>query len=146
MISCTEFIPAYSEGFKYIETEGGRAELERFWVFLSDTYLKGSLDKLVSEEGLEGCFSYWSVALNEEAAGFRMEYNAIAGEHRGNLFDCPSKGMLLKLDYMEPHKDYCDHCLALYKPVLERHGYIYEKEIPPHNVSSCSSLIRVRRT
>ncbi len=74
MISCTEFIPAYSEGFKFFEIIGGRQELEKFWSYLSDLYLKDTLGKMVEEEGLEGCFTYFSKSLNEEAADFRMDY------------------------------------------------------------------------
>jgi len=144
MISCTEFIPAYSEGFKFFESAGGRSGLENFWRFLSDTYLKDSLAGLVEKEGLEGCFIYWSQALNEEAADFRIELNEIEGVHRGKMFHCPSKGMLLALKHMEPHKDYCDHCLALYKPVLEKFGYNYEKIIPGPEEASCSSEIKIK--
>ena len=34
MISCTEFIPAYSELFKYIHNRDGYAEVQKFWRFL----------------------------------------------------------------------------------------------------------------
>ena len=36
MISCTEFIPAYSEGFKFLEQMGVRKEVEKFWGELSE--------------------------------------------------------------------------------------------------------------
>lgn len=39
MISCTEFIPAYSEGFKYLEEKGGHKKVDEFWAYLSDLYL-----------------------------------------------------------------------------------------------------------
>ena len=32
MISCTEFIPAYSELFTFLEDKHGRAEVDAFWV------------------------------------------------------------------------------------------------------------------
>ena len=34
MISCTEFIPAYSELFAYLEEKYGRGEVDRLWKFL----------------------------------------------------------------------------------------------------------------
>ena len=34
MISCTEFIPAYSELFTYLEDQYGREEVDRFWKYL----------------------------------------------------------------------------------------------------------------
>lgn len=30
MIACTDFIPAYSELFKFLHAKGGREEVERF--------------------------------------------------------------------------------------------------------------------
>ena len=93
MISCTEFIPAYSEGFKFFELLGGREELEKFWSYLSGLYLKDTLSKLVAEEGLEGCNTYWSHSLNEEAADFKMVLDEIKGEFRIDMIKCPSKGM-----------------------------------------------------
>ena len=34
MISCTEFIPSYSELFTYLEDNYGRDEVDRFWKYL----------------------------------------------------------------------------------------------------------------
>lgn len=34
MISCTEFIPCYSELFTYLERKAGREEVSRFWKYL----------------------------------------------------------------------------------------------------------------
>lgn len=133
MISCTEFIPAYSEGFKFLEGIGGRGEVEKFWSELSDLYLKGSLEKLVEEQGLAGCYAYWSFSLNEEAADFTMMLDEDIGEFSIHMHHCPSKGMLLELGYMNPYHSYCDHCMALYKPIVERYGYTYEAEVDPEN-------------
>jgi len=35
MISCTEFIPAYSELFKYLEKKGGKEAVEAYWRHIS---------------------------------------------------------------------------------------------------------------
>lgn len=141
MISCTEFIPAYSEGFKFLEGIGGREEVEKFWSELSDLYLKDSLERLIAEEGLAGCFTYWSHSLNEEAADFTMALDEAKGEFSINMHKCPSKGMLLRLKYMEPYHSYCDHCPALYKPIAEKAGFIYESEIDCEN-ASCKIVIK----
>ena len=58
MISCTDFIPAYSELFSYLEDKNGK------------------------KEGIGGCFAYWAGTLNEEAADFTMYLS----EQRG--FSC----------------------------------------------------------
>jgi hypothetical protein len=142
MISCTEFIPAYSEGFKFIEKAGGRIALEKFWSYLSDLYLKDTLEKLVSEEGLEGCNTYWSQSLNEEAADFKMILDEIKGEFSIYMNKCPSKGMLNSFQHMEPYHSYCDHCPALYRPILERQGYNYVDDLS--NCANASCIIKIK--
>jgi len=67
MISCTDFIPAYNELFKFLDKGGGHEEVVKFWEHLSDIYLQ-NLRELMAEHGLRGCWIYWSCALNEEAA------------------------------------------------------------------------------
>jgi hypothetical protein len=141
MISCTEFIPAYSEGFKFIESIGGRKEVEKFWAKLSDDYLKGSLEKEVVENGLEGCFNYWSHSLNEEAADFTMTLDRENNKFSIRMHLCPSKKMLMDLKYMEPCHFYCEHCAALYKPVVEKYGYTYRVEIDADH-ASCYIVIK----
>lgn len=36
MISCTEFIPAYSYFFKFLEEKGGHEAVMSFWEYLTD--------------------------------------------------------------------------------------------------------------
>ena len=125
MISCTEFIPAYSELFKYLEERGGKQKVVEFWEYISDEYLKDSLKKHVEEAGIRGCWNYWSHSLNEEAAAFTMELDEDNGEFSITIHACPSKGLLLDMEHMEPYSDYCEHCNVLYRRVLEPLGYDY---------------------
>lgn len=37
MISCTEFIPLYSEFFKYLEKCNGEDAVMEYWIHISDT-------------------------------------------------------------------------------------------------------------
>ena len=141
MISCTEFIPAYSEGFKFLEQRGGPAEPGRFWSWLSSFYLRDSLDRLIARDGLEGCFTYWSHSLNEEAAGFRMKLDEIRGEFTIELTRCPSRAMLNEMKHIEPYHSYCSHCAALYRPVAEKHGLKYEEDISGCGQACCSLKI-----
>jgi hypothetical protein len=143
MISCTEFIPAYSELFRYLEERGGREEVVRFWEDLSDRFL-GNLRALVEEHGLRGCWLYWSHTLNEEAADFRMELDEEAGEFRIIIRDCPSKGLLMSLDHMEPYHDYCGHCDVLYRRVLEPLGYECVADLSECDEARCSIMVRRR--
>ena len=60
MISCTEFIPAYNELFKFLHEKGGKAEVIKFWESISDNaHGLRQLHDLASEKGLAGCYEYW---------------------------------------------------------------------------------------
>ena len=144
MISCTDFIPAYSELFKYLEARGGREAVLDFWNYLSDNFL-GNLKRLVEEHGIRGCWLYWSHTLNEEAADFTMELDEEAREFRIVMHRCPSKGRLLACEHIEPYHDYCGHCDVLYRRVLEPLGYEYAYDMSRCDEAACSVTIRDKR-
>ncbi len=144
MIPCTDFIPAYSELFKYLESRGGPAAVHDFWCYLSDHFL-GNLAYLVREHGLKGCWLYWSHTLNEEAADFTMELDEEAGEFRITMHHCPSKGRLLACPHLEPYHDYCGHCDTLYRRVLEPLGYEYAYDMSRCHEAACSLVVRRRQ-
>ena len=141
MISCTEFIAAYSELFKYLESRGGQEAVIDFWNYLSDRAL-GNLRSLVQEHGIRGCWLYWSHTLNEEAADFTMELDEEAGESRIIMHHCPSKGRLLEWKHIEPYHDYCGHCDVLYRRVLEPLGYEYTIDLSECDKARCSVIVR----
>ncbi len=126
MISCTEFIPLYSELFKYLEKKGGKEEVMTYWEYISDVYIAPRLGCEVKAKGMAGCFSYWSKSLNEEACDFTMVYDEETRTFSIDMHKCPSKAMLLALDYMEPYHDYCGHCAVLYARQLEKYGIMTE--------------------
>ena len=144
MISCTEFIPAYSELFTYLEDKNGRSEVDKFWKYLFEPTGDGiPLINFVKKEGIRGCYSYWSGTLNEEAADFTMYLNEKAGWFQCKMHHCPSKGRLLKLKDeigITPYHDYCLHCDS-YRSAAEKVGleYIYNFDGMDH--ASCSLLI-----
>ena len=144
MISCTEFIPAYSELFKFLHARGGKDAVMDFWNYLSDNFL-GNLGQLVEEHGIRGCWLYWSHTLNEEAADFTMELDKDNGEFRIIMHRCPSKGRLLECAHIEPYHDYCGHCDVLYRRVLEPLGYEYAYDMSRCDEAACSVVIRDRR-
>ncbi len=141
MISCTEFIPAYSELFRYLEERGGRKAVVDFWEYLSDEFLT-NLRELVEEHGLRGCWLYWSHTLNEEAADFTMELDEEAGEFSITMHRCPSKAMLLALAHIEPYHDYCGHCATLYRRVLEPLGFECEVDLSDCDEARCRLIVR----
>ena len=136
MISCTEFIPAYSELFKFLEAKGGKQAVEDFWNNLSDRFL-GNLQSAVEEHGLRGCWLYWSHTLNEEAADFTMEIDDEAGEFKITMQRCPSMSRLIELEHIQPYYDYCRHCDVLYRRVLEPLGYRYSIDLSECDQAKC---------
>lgn len=145
MISCTEFIPAYSALFKFLEARGGKAAVVDFWKYLSDNFL-GNLRDLVARHGIRGCWLYWSHTLNEEAADFTMELDEDQGEFRITMHHCPSKSRLLACAHVVPYRDYCEHCDLLYRRVLEPLGYEYTADFAECDQARCAIVVRQKPT
>lgn len=141
MISCTEFIPAYSALFAEIHQRGGGKEaVVRFWEYLSDHCLE-TLRARVEEKGLAGCWEYWEGTLNEEAADFYMELDEEAGVFRIEMRHCPSKGRLLEIPHITPYPYYCEHCDLLYRRVLEPLGYRYHIDLSHCDEARCVLVV-----
>jgi len=144
MISCTEFIPTYSELFTYLEERHGRSELDRLWEYLFAPTGDGiPLINFVKKEGIRGCFSYWAGTLNEEAADFTMYLNEKAGWFMNVMHVCPSKGRLLELKDeigIVPYHDYCLHCDS-YRFAAEKAGLKYIYNFIGTDHAACSMLI-----
>lgn len=144
MISCTEFIPAYSELFTYLEDKRGREEVDRFWKYLFVPDGKGiPLIDFVEREGIAGCYSYWAGTLNEEAADFTMYLNEKRGFFYIKMHRCPSKGRLLELKDkigITPYHDYCLHCDS-YRSAVEKIGLKYIYNFQGIENAACSILI-----
>ena len=140
MISCTDFIPAYSELFRFLHSKGDKHAVVDFWNYLSDTFLDNLRD-LVTENGIRGCWMYWSHTLNEEAADFTMTLDEEKGEFRIDMHHCPSMGRLREMKHMEPYPDYCQHCDVLYRRVLEPLGYSYSLDLSTCKEARCSLVV-----
>lgn len=144
MIPCTDFIPAYSELFRFIEEREDHDAVVKFWEYLSDNFLD-NLRELVEAHGLRGCWMYWSHTLNEEAADFTMSIDDEAGEFRIEMHHCPSKGRLLELNHVEPYHDYCGHCDVLYRRVLEPLGFECVADLSESEQARCSFVVRAAK-
>ncbi len=140
MISCTEFIPSYSELFSFLEEEYGYAEVERYWNDIFDPDRNGILNQKVARLGLRGCYEYWAMSLNEEAADFTMYLNEADGWFMIQMHRCPSKGRLLDLEQIRPYPRYCLHC-DMYRKTVERYGLRYQYDFTQTGRAACSSLI-----
>ncbi len=144
MISCTEFIPAYSELFKYLDSKFGRKEVERFWEYLFKPTGKGiPLINFLKKDGLRGAWDYWAGTLTEEAADCTKYLNEKEGWISSEMHYCPSKGRLLQLQKeigLEPYYDYCGHC-DYYRAALEEIGLCYIRNHANVDKAQCQSII-----
>ena len=144
MISCTEFIPSYSELFSYLDEHYGYEEVQNFWTYLFKPDGKGiPLINFAKKDGLKGCVDYWNGTLSEEAADCTRYYNLEEGWAYSEMHYCPSKGRLLELEKelgIKPYPHYCDHC-DYYRSALEMVGLKWIRF--HHNVdkASCSSIL-----
>jgi hypothetical protein len=141
MISCTEFIPAYSELFKFLHAKAGKEAVVKFWESLSDEFLTNLRD-LAATKGLAGCFEYWSHSLTEEAADFRMTLDEDKGILEIDMRGCPSRGMLNSLKHIEAYEHYCEHCDVLYRRVLEPLGFSYDIDLSTCKEARCKVVIK----
>ena len=141
MISCTEFIPAYSELFKFLEQKGDKPAVISFWEHLSDSFLNNLRD-LAAQKGLAGCFEYWSHTLSEEAADFKMTFDEENQVFSIEMRKCPSKGRLLERKDIKPYHAYCEHCDLLYRRVLEPLGFEYAVDLSNCDNASCKVIIK----
>ena len=139
MISCTEFIMAYSELFAFIEERHGRDELVRFWEELADEFLHNLRD-LVAEKGLAGMHEYWTHTLTEEGADCRMALSD--DEFRLDMDRCPSIAILHRNKHLTPYPDYCEHCKVLYRRVIDPFGF--RCEIQVHDEGRCTLRVTKR--
>ena len=145
MISCTEFIPSYSELFSYLdENKGGHAEVERFWTYLFEPTGKGiPLINFARKDGLRGCWNYWMGTLHEEAADCIKIINEKDGWIYSEMLYCPSKGRLLELERelgIKPYYDYCGHC-DYYRASLEQVGLTWFRNHIGVDEAKCSSIL-----
>lgn len=139
MISCTEFIPAYSELFKFIDKKSGRQAVYDYWNWLFQPE-KSPLNEHLDRAGIRGCWDYWTVIHIEEACDNTQVFNEKDGWHISCMHSCPSKGRFDKLGYMEPFDEYCKHCDG-YEWSLKKHGLVQYNDYRGAEKACCRTLI-----
>ena len=147
MISCTEFIPLYSEFFKYCEKRGGHDDVMEYWIHISDTSI-GDADnpnslayKCDRLGGFGGALAYWGHTLTEEACDLLRIADSKNKVIYTHMRHCPSRGMLNSLSHIEPYYDYCTHCKIIYQRVLEKYGIVYERDHTCINNAECRDIL-----
>ena len=139
MISCTEFIMAYNELFKFLEERYGKEAVKDFWIGISDNFLH-NLNKLVAEKGIQGMKEYWTHTLGEEGAKYRL--STTEHEFVMDIYECPSIGILRRNRHIKRYPDYCKHCDILYRRVIERYGFTCNYEYIDENLGKCRLTVR----
>ena len=135
-----DYIVAYNETFRYVEERYGEEPLKSLFATLSDRWC-AHLEDCVKRKGIEGCMEYWggsSGTLGREKATctIGMENGIFTIEMR----ECPSIAELRERG-REPYAGrlaYCDHCEALYAPVLARYGLAFTVDIAYGKDGSCA--------
>ncbi len=144
MISCTEYIPFYSELFKYIDEHYGYSAVQAYWTHRFKPDGKGiPLVNFVKKDGLRGAFDYWSRALMEEAADITLTLNEKQGWYKMDMHHCPSKGRLLEMKDelgFEPYAHYCDHC-DYYRAALNEAGLDWTYDFTGTDHAACCNVI-----
>lgn len=148
MISCTEFIPFYSEFFKYLESRGGHDAVVAYWHYTSDTGVgnKNNPNSLISfleraDTPFEGAMNYWNHTLTEEASDLYKVIDYEKKQAYSHMRHCPSRGRLNALEHVTPYYDYCEHCNVIYQRILSRYGLIMERDHSKIDNAECSSML-----
>ena len=147
MISCTEFIPLYSEFFKFLEKRGGHDAVVKYWEHISDMSIGDKTNpnslayKCEQLGGFEGAIAYWGHTLTEEACDLFDMVDKKARVRYMHMRHCPSRGMLNQLKHVEPYYDYCSHCDLIYSRVLEKYGVVYERDKSGIDHAECRDVV-----
>ena len=152
MISCTEFIPLYSELFKFLEKKGGYDAVLDYWYFIADNGVsdRTNVNSLISflerdkENPLDGAWKYWVKSLTEEACDLFRVYDRERGLIYSHMRHCPSRGMLNSLEHIEPYCKYCEHCSVIYHPALLEYGLDRHRDNSLVENAECRSLIFIK--
>lgn len=138
MITANEFILFYNELFKYLDANFGKIEVEKLWEGIKNTYCK-QIEDLVGKKRLKGMHEYWSRTLSEEGGKYHLTLTD--DEFIIDMHYCPSMGKLLNT-HVKPYKDYCGHCPALYKDIIEKQGYDTDYYIINRDKGECRFHVR----
>ena len=149
MISCTEFIPLYSEFFKFLEKQGGHDAVLTYWHYISDRSLgnKTNPHSLISflerdrDNPFCGALKYWDHTLSEEACDVIKIKDFGKKRCFTHMRHCPSRGRLNDLQHIEPYYDYCGHCNVIYQRVLEKYGVVFKMDHSNIDRAECTSML-----
>lgn len=152
MISCTEFIPLYSEFFKFLEERNGPDAVMEYWIHISDTSIGDKTNpnsmayKCERLGGFKGAGAYWGHTVTEEACDTFSLRSTKVNCNYSHMRRCPSRAMLNSLTHIEPYHNYCEHCKIIYSRVLEKYGVVYERDQSKVDNAECCSVLYEKDT
>ncbi len=151
MISCTEFIPLYSEFFKYLEAQNGPDAVMEYWYHISDNSIGDktnphSLASFIerSDDPFEGAVNYWRHTLTEEACDLFCVIDHEKKQRYSHMRHCPSRGMLNALEHVEPYHNYCEHCNVIYQRVLDNYGVQMDMDFSKIDNAECGGYLYMK--
>lgn len=125
MIGVQDFIRYYDWTFEYLRRQYGEEAVQRYWAEAIAFDSQNHANVLIQAKGLAGMAEYWGHTLQSEEAAYRALQQP--DYFRIDMYDCPSKGLLIKLNQEEYH-DYCQHCMGWIKPIMDRAGFLIDHE------------------
>jgi hypothetical protein len=125
MIGVQDFIGYYDWTFEYLRRNYGEEALRDYWLRAISQDSQVHARQLIEGKGFEGMREYWAHTLAEEEAGYTFDQSP--DYFRIDMFDCPSKGHLIKRGLAEYH-DYCEHCMGWLKPLMDDAGFVINHE------------------
>lgn len=136
-----DYIAAYNKTFEYVEENFGADRLWDLFARISREYCT-HLDECCEGRGLDGCMLYWggeTGTLDREKAACVITLEN--GVFRIAMNECPSVAEVRSRGqepYYKGEVTYCDHCGALYAPVLAKHGLKWECEVEYNADGTCA--------
>jgi hypothetical protein len=125
MLGVQDFIGYYDWTFEYLRRNYGEQAVHHYWMkgiaFDSQQHAR----RLFIGKGFHGMQEYWAHTLEMEEAGYTFDRGD--GYFRIDMFDCPSKGYLIRHG-LEAYHDYCEHCVGWVKPLMDEAGFLVNHE------------------
>jgi len=125
MIGVQDFIGYYDWTFEYLRRNYGEQAVHDYWLRAISQDSQIHARQLIGAKGFDGMREYWAHTLTAEEAGYTFDQTN--DYFRIDMFDCPSKGHLIKRGLAAYH-DYCEHCMGWLKPLMDDAGFIIDHE------------------
>ncbi len=132
MLGCQDFCGYYEWTFHYLRRTFGQQAVEKYWAEAIGSDSQQHYLQLGREYGLRGLSQAWEKTGQEERCDWTIMLDEEKNMLRIDMFDCPSKGFLLK-NNLNADEDYCDHCIGWIGPALTQIG----AEVSSHEHNHC---------